>query len=121
MYCPRCGTKNEDDSLYCKQCGNDLKTGTTGPVPPPQRMKKRREEECEEDCSGGDQNMAWFWGIIVIIIGAWVIFNFGVKNVVDDLPGWLEDIEFCWIVWIVVGIAIVAAGFRMIARTQRHR
>lgn len=25
MYCPNCGTKNEDDSLFCMECGTRLK------------------------------------------------------------------------------------------------
>lgn len=130
MYCPRCGTKNEDDSLFCKKCGNDLNAGTSGPVPgpapgpaqapppPPPYRRKRRDDECEEECSGGDKNMSWFWGAIIIIIGLWIVFEFGVKNVVDDIPDWLEDFEFCWLIWIVVGIAILAAGFRMIVKAR---
>lgn len=28
MYCPNCGTKNEDDSLFCMECGTRLKKDT---------------------------------------------------------------------------------------------
>jgi len=45
MYCPNCGAKNEDDSLFCYQCGTSLtapaqpSTPTpTQPVLPPQRQ-----------------------------------------------------------------------------------
>jgi len=45
MYCPNCGTKNEDDSLFCYQCGTSLaapaqpSTPTPAqPVLPPQRQ-----------------------------------------------------------------------------------
>ncbi|NOQ53833.1 MAG: zinc-ribbon domain-containing protein [Thermoplasmata archaeon] len=53
MYCTKCGTQNVDDSIYCKQCGSDLKAGTGGPAPPPTRPRKsKHDEECEEDPAG---------------------------------------------------------------------
>lgn len=39
MYCPNCGTQNEDSAAYCKNCGNALQTVSTPNVdvpPPPQ-------------------------------------------------------------------------------------
>ncbi len=121
MYCTRCGTKNEDDAVFCKKCGNNLQGTTTGPGaqpgPPP---RSREEDECERDCHGSDrQNAAW-WGIIVIIIGAWVIWEFALKDAVDA-PDWLTDDFFCTVIWIMVGIAIVAAGIRMLARRGQGR
>ena len=26
MYCPKCGTENADDAVFCTKCGNRLKT-----------------------------------------------------------------------------------------------
>jgi uncharacterized RDD family membrane protein YckC len=37
MYCPKCGTANEDNASYCLKCGTDLKTSPpatgTSPIP----------------------------------------------------------------------------------------
>lgn len=37
MYCPNCGTQNEDGVIYCSNCGNKLQTvhTPTADVPPP--------------------------------------------------------------------------------------
>jgi hypothetical protein len=120
MYCTKCGTQNEDDSVFCKQCGSDLKAGTGGPAPTDHKPRKsKQDEECEKDCKGSDKEQAWFWGIIVVLVGAWVIWEFGLKNVVD-VPEEIGDFEFCWLIWIIVGIAIIAAGFRMIMRRTKQ-
>ena len=28
MFCPECGTKNDDDSLFCENCGKKMKDGS---------------------------------------------------------------------------------------------
>ena len=119
MYCSRCVTKNDDDSAFCKKCGNDLNAPSAGPAP--QRAEERDHgDDCERDCQGDDKNMSMFWGIIVIIIGAWVIWEWGLKNFLD-VPDEIANFEWCWLIWVVVGIFILMAGFRMIARHRGRR
>ncbi|UCC92819.1 MAG: zinc ribbon domain-containing protein [Thermoplasmata archaeon] len=128
MYCTKCGTKNEDDAAFCKKCGHNLQAGTTGPgpagpppaYPPPGKTGKSREEEqCERDCKGSDRESAVWWAIIVVIIGCWVIWEFGLKHVIDQ-PEWMNDDIFCTAIWIMIGIAILAAGVRMMTRRSRQ-
>ena len=33
MYCPQCGTQNEETSVHCKQCGALINTAVPPPVP----------------------------------------------------------------------------------------
>jgi hypothetical protein len=35
MYCPQCGTQNEDTSVHCKQCGYLINTPAAAAPPPP--------------------------------------------------------------------------------------
>ena len=120
MYCTRCGTKNEEDAAFCKKCGTNLHGPTTGPTPgPPTPGKGREDEECERDCKGSDRNNAIWWALIVIIIGSWIVWEFGLKHVVDA-PKWLDDDVFCTAIWVMVGIAVVAAGVRMMMRKTRQ-
>ena len=104
MYCTRCGTKNEEDAAFCKKCGNDLHGPSSGPTPGPK---------------GSDRESSIWWAIIVIIIGTWIIWEFGLKNVVDT-PDWMNDDLFCTAIWIMVGIAVLAAGVRMMMRKNRQ-
>ena len=136
MYCTRCGTKNEEDAAFCKKCGNDLHGPSSGPTPgptpgptaghtpgpaypPPAPGKSKQDEECERDCKGSDRESSIWWAIIVIIIGTWIIWEFGLKNVVDT-PDWMNDDLFCTAIWIMVGIAVLAAGVRMMMRKNRQ-
>lgn len=119
MYCPRCGNKNDDDAQFCKKCGHDLQAPSSGPAPVT-APKKSKDDQCEEDCKGSDKEQSWFWGVIVVVVGVWVIWEFGLKNVVD-VPDWVNDNDmFCTIIWVVIGIAILMAGVRMISRRSRQ-
>jgi hypothetical protein len=82
--------------------------------------RKDWDDDCERDCYGTQSGKSFFWGIIIVIVGAYIIFEFVIKEVAD-LPKWLSDFEFCWVVWVIVGIAIVAAGLRTISRSGRHQ
>ena len=35
MYCPQCGTQNEETAAYCKQCGYAMNTAAAAAPPPP--------------------------------------------------------------------------------------
>ena len=35
MYCPKCGTENDDNAWKCVKCGNDLHPGAPQKAPPP--------------------------------------------------------------------------------------
>ncbi|MHC4780803.1 MAG: zinc-ribbon domain-containing protein, partial [Planctomycetota bacterium] len=116
MYCTKCGTKNEEDAAFCKKCGNNLNGPSSGPGPvtapyaaPYRSGKGKEDEECERDCKGSDRESSAWWAIIVMIIGAWIIWEFGLKHVFDT-PKWMNDDIFCTAIWIMVGIAVVAAG-----------
>lgn len=124
MYCTRCGTKNQEDAVFCLKCGTNLHGPSTGPVPGPTPGPAtpgtgREDEECEGDCQGSDRESSIWWALIVIIIGAWIVWEFGLKHVVDT-PKWLDNDVFCTAIWIMVGIAVVAAGVRMMMRKTRQ-
>ena len=127
MYCTKCGTKNEEDAAFCKKCGNNLHGPSSGPGPVTGTAaaaytsdKSKEEQECERDCEGGNrENSAW-WAIIIMIIGAWIIWEFGLKHVFGT-PEWMNDDIFCTAIWIMVGIAVVAAGIRMVMRKGHQK
>ena len=110
-YCAKCGKKNEDDAEYCSKCGTSL-TGTK------KDYEKDWEKRCEEECAGGKHGAPVFWGIIVILIGLWIIFEFVLKNigVLEGLPSWIQNFEFWWLIALVIAIAIILTGIRMIAK-----
>ncbi|MDY6965586.1 MAG: zinc-ribbon domain-containing protein [Halobacteriota archaeon] len=106
-YCPKCGKQNEDNAKYCNDCGANL----TG--------KRDREQEwedrCEEECSGGSRHGSLFWGLIITFVGLFIVFEFGLKNI-EGLPAWVYDISLGWIIPVIIGIAILIAGIRIITK-----
>lgn len=112
-YCSKCGKKNDDDAEFCSKCGTELKGAIKD-------RRRERDDCCEEECIAGKNSSAApvFWGIIVIIIGLWILFEFVIKNttLVERLPQWLVEFEFWWIVGLLIAVAVIVTGIRMIVR-----
>jgi uncharacterized membrane protein YvbJ len=111
VYCKKCGKKNEDESEYCSKCGTSL---TDKKI----YTEKEFDKRCEEECAGGKHGAPIFWGILVILIGLWIIFEFVLKNI-EGLPtefSWIYDFEFFWVFALLIAIAIIITGFRIITR-----
>jgi hypothetical protein len=104
VYCSKCGKKNEEDAEFCSKCGASLKG-----------KPYEWERHCEEECPGGKHGAPLFWGIVLILIGLWVIFEFVLKRI-SGLPVWIYTFEFWWIFALLIGICIIFVGLRMIIR-----
>jgi len=111
-YCPRCGKKNEDDARFCNKCGTTL-------VGPPRYYRKGHEDKCEEECAGGPKGPSLFWGIIIALIGIWIVWEFGIKNI-RGLPDWTTDFEFWWVIPVIIGIAIIITGIKMMSKSEEN-
>ena len=119
VYCSQCGQKNEEEAQFCSKCGASLMETT----------RRRRQEEwdrrCEEDCAGGAKgNRGWsiFWGLVIIIVGIWLIFEVVLKNLARSVEGleWVNTInfEFWWVIIGIFALLIIITGLRMIARNR---
>lgn len=139
VYCTKCGTDNEDDAAYCKKCGKPMAGAPVEGAPaaqpqmyPPGHDPDRRrggpsrgpqrdfDKQCEEDCSGSGQKYSWFWGAIIILIGLFIIFEAGIKNI-EGLPDWVYDIQLWWVIPVLIGIIIIMMGMEAIGRSGRQR
>jgi len=106
-YCTKCGTKNEDDAEFCKKCGISLNG-------------KIKEYEKDDDCvcSGSKQNpfVRVFWGIVVVLFGLWVIFSFVIPQ--SYLPRGMHDFSFGGLIILIIALAIMLTGFRILTKRQ---
>lgn len=110
VYCQKCGMKNADGARFCNGCGTTL-TGH-----PMDYRKKGKPDECDE-CDSSTKEGSFFWGIIVLLIALGVIF-YGLQQI-PGMPDWLPEGErFCWLIFVVIGIAILMGAFRLITGRQ---
>ena len=83
------------------------------------RSDKEWEKRCEEECTGGKNKgpPSYFWGAIVILIGIWILFEFVLKNIEGlNLPEWVQNFNFWWVFFLIIAIAIIITGIRMMVR-----
>jgi len=100
VYCPKCGTQNEDDAKFCKKCGADLYAGET--------VEKRAEayagpsrRHMDEECFGlpyGGAIVGVIVGLFIILIGVGIVFQ-------QDIGHW-----FMPFILIVIGLLIVVGA-----------
>ena len=106
VYCPKCGTKNEDTAEYCVKCGSNLQTGTTET-----RTYERRR--AENQCFGLPHGGAIAGIVIGVLLLFWGLITLGQQQGLIDV-----QIEFWWIVIIVIGVLMIAGGiYRSTRRT----
>jgi len=108
-YCQKCGTKNEDDAEFCKKCGATLDISKKG-------REKEWDRRCEDECAGGKGGRGWtiFWGIIIILVGLFIIFEVVLRNMLNIQI--VDSQVYGWIIAAVIGIFIIILGVRILSR-----
>ena len=108
VYCTKCGNKNEEGAEFCSKCGASL-SGV-----------KKEEDRCEEACVVGKHSpyASVFWGIVVILVGLWIIFGLVLPetSLRDSLPSWFIDMNWWWIIGLIIALAIIGTGIRMLIK-----
>ena len=113
VYCQKCGTKNDDDAEFCKKCSDSLKGAAKD-------RKKEHDDKCEEECAVGQKSPVakFFWGAVVILIGLWIIFSLVLPRteLANQLPEWLVNFEFIWLIGLIIAVAIIITGIRILIK-----
>ena len=108
VYCAKCGQQNADGAQFCSSCAAPL-----GAVR--RDREKECERNCEDECHGAPRGGSVIWGVIIALIGLYVVIEFGLKNV-EGMPPWITDFQFWWIIPVIIGIAIIIAGIRVMSK-----
>ena len=108
VYCPKCGTNNEEGAQFCNKCGASLTSAK-------REYDKECEDRCEEECHAGPRRPSLFWGVILFLIGLWIVFEFGLKNI-QGMPTWISNFNFGWVIPVIIGLAIISVAIRMITK-----
>jgi len=114
VYCPRCGTKNEDEARFCVQCGAPLyeeaSTEKTQEV-----CFGPREREHVEECFGLP-----YGGAIVGIVFGLLIVIWGVLLVLHQM-GVIPKLVDIWpFAVIIVGVLIIAGALYKLRQRKSY-
>lgn len=119
VYCSKCGKKNDEGAQFCASCGTSL-------AAPMKDRPKECDDRCEEECAVGPKGgRGWsiFWGLIVILVGLWIVFEVVLKNLADNYEqfAWVKSIqfEFWWIIFGIIGLLIIITGLRMVFHSEK--
>ena len=86
VYCPKCGTLNDDTAEFCVKCGASLRTGTYES----RRYERRR---AENECFGLPHGGAIVGLVIGIIVVLWGVFALAQQ------AGWITTVpNYLWLI-----------------------
>lgn len=108
VYCPKCGTKNEDTADFCVKCGANLQTGTVAS----RRYERRR---AEQECFGLPHG-----GAIAGIVFGVILLIWGIIMLLQQMDIIGETFQFWYIIIIVIGILIVAGAIYKVTRPKTN-
>ena len=108
VYCPKCGTQNDDAADFCTKCGASLQTGTVS-------SRRRERRKAEQECFGLPHGGA----IAGIVLGA-IILLWGISMLLQQTGVIAETFEFWYIIIIVIGILIVTGAIYRITRSRAN-
>lgn len=108
VYCPKCGTKNEDNADFCVKCGANLQTGTVAS----RRYERRR---AEQECFGLPHG-----GAIAGIVFGVILLIWGIITLLQQMDIIAETFQFWYIIIIVIGILIVAGAIYKVTRSKTN-
>jgi hypothetical protein len=98
VYCPKCGTQNEDTAEYCVKCGANLQTGTYA-------SRRYERKRMEHECFGLPHGGAIFGLVIGVIILLW-----GISTMAQHM-GWMtQTFDLWYIVIIIFGVLLIAGA-----------
>jgi hypothetical protein len=119
VYCSKCGTQNEDDSLNCINCGDSLRVTRRKARDWEEEIEVRAEEfgaraeqfgrRMEDECFGlpqGNMIIGLLFGLAIILVG------------VSQLMDW--NIDFGPLAIIVFGVLIVAGALYRQSQSRRY-
>ncbi len=108
VYCPKCGTKNEDNADFCVKCGANLQTGTVAS----RRYERRR---AEQECFGLPHG-----GAIAGIVFGVILLIWGIITLLQQMDIIAETFQFWYLIIIVIGILIVAGAIYKVTRSKTN-
>jgi len=108
VYCPKCGTQNEDTAEFCIKCGASLQTGTA-------TSRRYERRKAEQECFGLPHGGA----IAGIVIGVIILF-WGISMLLQQTGVITQTISFWYIIIIVIGILIVAGAIYKVTRPRTN-
>ena len=114
IYCPECGTSNEESTRYCTQCGTPLKEGLA-PVYYRRLARSTEKSEKDETLEKGEETRNW-----VLLIGILIIIS-GFISLLDNIYGygWISWDRLWALIPIIFGLFIIWNGLKARSRSPR--
>jgi uncharacterized membrane protein YvbJ len=125
-YCPKCGTKTDEEMSFCPKCGASLKAETVATAPPPTKPTPyRRDEKTEEKSEKHEKHEKREkyekreYGFMGPLVGGLILLFIGLALYLET-TGYSPDVLWA-LFFVLIGVLIIAGGvYGVIISGRRH-
>jgi TM2 domain-containing membrane protein YozV len=117
MFCPACGTKNDDAARFCQSCGGAITAAAAAPPKPPETVRGAAQAPPATTAAPGEKNPVLALILSLIIVGLGQFYNNDWKKGLLMLGGTIllsvPTGGLAWLgfgIWSVIDAHMVAKG-----------
>jgi rRNA maturation protein Nop10 len=128
-YCPKCGSKVDEEMTFCPKCGASLKVEKVAAVAPETRPTTyRRDEKTEEKSEKHEKgekqekHQKREYGFIGPLIGGVILLFIGLSIYLPTVPGYNVNANMVWaLFFVLIGLLVIVGGvYGVIMASRRH-
>jgi hypothetical protein len=128
-YCPKCGSKVDENMAFCPTCGASLKGApqappAAAPPMPPRNEKDEKSREKSEKHTGGEKGEKpekADYSFVGFLVGGLVLVTIGVFALLDlAYPGVLNSTTDLAAMLLIIGVIIIIAAIYIATRARRR-
>jgi cation transport ATPase len=128
-YCPKCGSKVEEEMSFCPKCGAPLNVEKVATATPEMRPAYSRDEKTEEKSEKhekreksekSEKHEKHEYGFMGPLIGGVILLFIGAALYLGATPGY--NVALLWaLFFVLIGVLIIVGGiYSVIMASRRH-
>lgn len=125
-YCPKCGSKVDEEMSFCPKCGAPLNVEKVATVTPETRPPYRRDEKTEEKSEKhekrekSEKHEKREYGFMGPLIGGVILLFIGAALYLGTTSGY--NVTILWaLFFVLIGVLIIVGGiYGVIMAGRRH-
>jgi len=119
-YCPKCGSKIDEEMAFCPKCGAPLKTAQAPTPPRPTYYHRDEKAEKDEKNEKQEKHEKHAYGFFGPLVGGLILLFLGLAFYLDITGTVRREVMWAFFFVVIGIIVIIGAIFGAMAASRRH-
>ncbi len=108
-YCPKCGSKIDEEMAFCPKCGVALKAGQVSAEARPTTYRRHEKDEKDEKHEKGEKHEKRGYSFLGPLIGGLVLIVIGLTSYLE-ITGYADRRSVWAVFFVVIGVIIIVGA-----------